>query len=132
MASPGMIVRRPGYATAISSSAGIARSSRSMAMTRLAPSASSARVTTGAGPDFDDGAVPEFAGGTCDARSEIEIEQEVLAQLLLGAEPIARDDLTQRRKVVDLAQAPPVRRSATRIAASMLETEALPVPTRSN
>ncbi len=76
----------PDSASAISASAAKARSSRSTAMTRRAPSASSARVEPARpGTDLDHGDAVERAGGACDAAGEVEVEQEVLAERLLRA-----------------------------------------------
>ena len=59
----------------------MARSSRSMAMTRLrAFRQQRARQPARPGADFDHGYAVERAAGARDARGEIEIEQEILAE----------------------------------------------------
>ena len=63
--------------------------------------ASSARVSPpGPGPDLDHGHAVERTGGARDAAGEIEIEQEILAERLLGGEAVAADHLAQRRQIV--------------------------------
>ena len=64
---------------------GEARSSRSTAMTRRAPSAQQRTgQPAGARADLDDGHAVERPGGAGDARRQVEIEQEILAERLLG------------------------------------------------
>ena len=105
-ASPATISRRPGYRSAISASAAIARSSRSTAITRRAPAASSARVSPpGPGPISTTVQAVERARRARDARGQVEIEQEILAERFLGAETVSPDHLAQRRKIVDGAHA---------------------------
>ncbi len=57
-----------------------------------------------AGPrtDLDDRRALERARGARDARREVEVEQEILAELLFGAQPVPGNDLAQRGKIVDL------------------------------
>ena len=83
------------------SSAGRQRSSRSTAMTRSAPSRSSARVRPpGPGPTSTTVRPAQRTGRPGDAPRQVEIEDEVLAEALLGAEAEGADDLAQRRQPV--------------------------------
>ena len=86
----------------------------------------------GAGADLDDGHALERTGGAGDAARQIEIEQEVLAEALLGGEAGRADHLAERRQSVRRAHA---RSSAARLMASArrsasirLRGLALPVP----
>ena len=56
-------------------------------------------------PDLDHVHAVERTGRAGDARREIEIEQEVLAERFLGGETVPADDLAQRRQVVHGAHA---------------------------
>ena len=60
-----------------------------------------------AGPraDLDDGDAVEVAGGPGDARREVEVEEEILAEAFDGRELMAGDDVAKRRQVVDRAHA---------------------------
>ena len=60
-----------------------------------------ARQAAGAGSNFDDDRVVEGSCGAGDARSEIEVEQKILAERFFRVESIARDDVAQRRQSVD-------------------------------
>ena len=51
----------------------------------------------GAGTDFDDRDAIQPTGGAGDARSQVEIEQEVLPELLLRLQPVGGDDFAKRR-----------------------------------
>ena len=82
--------------------------------------------------DLDDGHAFEGSGGAGDAARQIEIEQEVLAEALLGGEPGRADHLAERGQSIRRAQA---RSSAARLMASArrsasirLRGLALPVP----
>ncbi len=94
----------------------------------------------GPGSDFDDGDVFERLGGARDARGQIEIEQEILAEGFFRRETMAADDLAQRRQVIDLrhyfagtsAGAVADRRAASVSAATRLDGSAVPVPAISN
>ena len=118
------------------------RRSRSTATTRCAPLASSARVSPpGPGPTSTTVDSCERAGRARDARREIEVEQEVLAERLARRQLVAPDHLAQRRQVVDRAHrgatAAPVvcgaaNRAARRSAAIRLVGSARPVPAMSN
>ena len=86
---------------------------------------------TGAGADLDDGRLFERAGGACDARGQIEIEEKILAERFLCGEPMRGDHLAQRRQGVLHAVAPtraPALASlpARRKAAIRLDGSALP------
>ena len=50
--------------------------------------------------DLDDRAGGEIAGRASDTRSQIQIEEEMLAQGTLGAETVLRHDLAKRRQTV--------------------------------
>ena len=54
----------------------------------------------GAWADFDDGWLLQRPGGAGDAAGEIEVEQEVLAELTLGLDAVAPHHLAQRRQAV--------------------------------
>ncbi len=63
-----------------------------------------ARQAAGTRANLDDGAPIEIAAGcTRDAAREVEIENEILSQALLGVELIAADHLAQRRQTIGLA-----------------------------
>jgi len=62
-----------------------------------------ARQTARAGANFDHGRALQGAAGAGDARGQIEIEQEVLAERFLGGQAMPVDHVAQRRQVVDLA-----------------------------
>src|SRR5581483_4421165 len=90
----------------------------------------------GTGADLDHCHALERAGGAGDASREIEVEQEVLAETLLGGEPRCPDYLAKRGQSVGRAQE---RSSAMRLMASAslsasirLRGLALPVPARAN
>ena len=57
----------------------------------------------GPGPDLDHGHAVERTGGAGDARGQIEVEQEILAERFPGGQTVAADDLAQRRQIVDPA-----------------------------
>ena len=63
-----------------------------------------------------------------DAAGEVEIEQEILPQRLLGGEAVPRDHLAQRRQVVFAHEAAFAIRAASRIAAMRLFGLAVPGP----
>ena len=75
-----------------------------------------ARQPARAGTDLNDGGVLERPGGTRDARGEIEVEQEVLAQRFACRQCVLANDLAKRREVVDrahrLLRSPPCRARA--------------------
>ena len=98
--------RRPGYRCAIVSSGASARSSRSTAITRLAPSASSARVSPpGPGPTSITVDVFQRPGGARDPRGEVEVEQKILTERFACRQGVFANDVAQRRQVVDRAHA---------------------------
>ena len=71
-------------------------------MTRSAPCANSARVRpAGAGTNLDDGHAFERTRGAGDARRKVQIVKEILPKRLARVEPVTRDDLAQRRQIVD-------------------------------
>jgi hypothetical protein len=53
----------------------------------------------GAGPDLEDGAAAQIAGGAGDPREQLRVEQEMLAQPLVRPQPKAFDDRAQRRQI---------------------------------
>ncbi len=57
------------------------------------------------GPHLDHGHPGEVAGGAGDARRQVEIEQEILAECLQRRQPVPRDHLAKRREIVDMAHA---------------------------
>ncbi len=90
-----------------------------------------AREAAGARADFHDRRTLQRARGAGDAAGQVEVEQEVLAEGLLRHQPVAGDDLAQRRQGVDGAQAVGFfcdRRAARAIDWIMLVGRALPVP----
>ena len=107
-----------------------------MATTLRAPAASSARVRPpGPGSDLDDRDAFEAAGGAGDARGEVEVEEEILAEALDRREAVTGDDVAERRQVVDRAHPAlslATSSAARRSAAARLDGSALPVPARSN
>ena len=60
-----------------------------------------ARQSTGPGADLNAGALRHVASGADDACAQIEVEQEVLTEGLVGAKPVTRDHIAQRRQVFD-------------------------------
>src|SRR4051794_9390424 len=76
----------------------------------------------------------ERAGGARDARGQVEVQQEILAQRFARRQGVLLDDLAQRRQVVDRAHAGLVAamRAARRNAAIRLDGLARPVPAMSN
>ncbi len=87
------------------------------------------RQTAGAGTDFDDCGICKRAGGACNSRSEIEIEEKILAERLFGGEPMRGDDLAQRRQSILHLCVPAggsASRAARRSAAMRLAGSALP------
>ncbi len=61
-----------------------------------------ARQSARSGADLDNRYAGKRSAGARDARRQIKIEQEILAERLLGGEAMPADDLAQRRQVVDL------------------------------
>ena len=59
-----------------------------------------ARQPAGAWPDLDHRAPVQHAGGARDAPRQVEVEDEILAQALLGAQVEGADHLAQRRQAV--------------------------------
>ena len=103
-------------------------------MTRLAPSASSARVRPpGPGPISMMVAPSSGTCGACDPRGEVEVEQEVLAEGFACRQGMFANDVAQRRQIVDRAHEGLVVaiRAASRKAAARLDGLALPVPAMS-
>ena len=90
----------------------------------------------GAGPDLDHGDAGKRSRGAGDARRQVEVEQEVLAEALAGAKLVAGDDLAQRRQVVERTRHPAssfrLNSAARRSEAARLAGSALPVPAMSN
>ena len=79
----------------------MARASRSTAITRSAPSASSARVSPpGPGPISSTVTPASAPAARRDAGCEIEIEQKVLSERFFGDETVAANDVAQRRQAV--------------------------------
>ena len=68
---------------------------------RRAPAAR-ASGRPGPGPTSTTVAPSSGSAGARDARGQIEIEQEILAEGFLGRQPVPADDVAQRRQVVDL------------------------------
>ena len=93
-----------------------------------------ARQPAGAGADLDDGGVLERRRGARDARGEIEVEQEVLAERFARRQSVLANDLAKRREVVDRAHQlfAAAMRLASLSAAIRLAGLALPVPAMSN
>ena len=60
-----------------------------------------ARQAAGPRADLHDGGIVERSCGTRDARGEIEIEQEILAERFAGRQSVLANDLAKRREVVD-------------------------------
>ena len=86
---------------------------------------------TGAGADLDHGAGRKISGGAGNARGQVEVEQEILAERLLRVEAVRTDHLAQGRQAVDLAHSRfsgSARTAAMRNAAARLCGLALPVP----
>ncbi len=83
------------------------------------------------GADFDHHDAVERTCGAGDLARQIEIEQEVLAERLAGAESVRRDDVAQRRQPV-CGDAHRVSRSASLSAAIRLDGLARPRPAMSN
>src|SRR5690606_8345825 len=82
---------------------------------------------------FDHANTVQRAANARNACRQIEVEQKILPEFLLGLEAMFGDDVAQRRKGVDLAHyALLVMRWAKAIAAAKLFVEPLPVPARSN
>src|SRR6478735_7507719 len=83
--------------------------------------------------DLDDGGVLERSRRTRDARGEIEVEEEVLAERFARRQSVLANDLAKRREVVDRAHR--VFAAAIRLAslnaAIRLAGLALPVPAMS-
>ena len=79
----------------------MARSSRSIAITRFAPSASSARVRP-PGPGPTSMTVAPSSGPAARAMRpvKVQIEKEVLAERLLGGQSVPADHIAQRRQLV--------------------------------
>ena len=90
-----------------------------------------AREAAGSGADFDDDDPVERAGGARDAPGEVQVEEKILAERLLGLEPVRGDDLAQRRQSVG-GEAHGVRRAASRSASIRLAGLASPLPAMSN
>ena len=85
----------------------------------------------GAGADLDHGDAGKIAGGARDAGCEVEIEQEILAEVLLGAKLVTGDDLAERGKLVERAHCALSFRlssAAKRSAAARLVGSARPLP----
>src|SRR5690606_10080203 len=86
------------------------------------------------GADLDHRRLLQRSGGASDLAGEVEVEQEVLAELFAGAQPEALDHLTQRRQAV-AAHAGAISRAAISpaifSAAIRLSGRALPVPAMS-
>src|SRR5438477_6540540 len=59
-----------------------------------------ARQSTRTGPDLDNRHVVERSARPCNPCREIEVQQEILAERLLGAEPVLPDDLPEWRESV--------------------------------
>ena len=95
----------------------MARSSRSTAITRRAPCGEQrARQPARSGADLDHVDAVERSGGARDAGGEIEVEQKVLTERLLGVETVSADHLAQRREIVDGAHQRVTRSSRATIA----------------
>ncbi len=75
-----------------------------MAMTRPAPSPCEqcACQPAGTGADLNDSRTFERLSRPRNARGQIEVEQEILAERFLGGQTVLANDLAQRRQVVDL------------------------------
>ena len=85
----------------------------------------------GTGADLDDGRAGQVAGSARHLGGDVEVEQEVLAERLLGAQFVPCDHVAQRRQSVD-AHVRRLIRSAMSIAASRLSGRAMPLPAMSN
>src|SRR5262249_10579098 len=92
----------------------------------------------GSGPDLDHGRTLKRARGASDARSEVEVEQEILTKRFPSGQRMLANDFAQRRQVVDRAHCAPglgafclARRAASRKAAIRLAGLARPLPAMS-
>ena len=100
--------RRPAAAAASSASAAMQRGSRSMAITRPAPAASSARVRPpGPGPTSSTVRPRRSPAARTILREQLGVEQEVLAEPLVRAQLKPFDDDAQRRQVGEAARSEP-------------------------
>ena len=73
----------------------------------------------------------ERAGGARDAAGQIEVEEKILAERLLGLRAVRGDDFAQRRQAVR-GEAHGARRAASRNASIRLVGLASPLPAMSN
>ena len=80
--------------------------------------------------DLDDGDAGERPARPRDARGQVEVEQEVLAERFLRREPVALHDLPQRRQRIDAAHRAASRAASCR-AAMRLVGRAMPCPAMS-
>jgi hypothetical protein len=92
-----------------------------------------ARQAAGAGTDFDHRGVLQRPCRARNPRSEVEVEQEILAERFAGRQGMLANDLAKRRQVVDRAHAgcAAAMRAASRNAAIRLDGLARPVPAMS-
>src|SRR5581483_9386107 len=87
--------------------------------------------------DLDHGRVVQRTRGACNARGEVEVEQEILPQRFARRELMLADDFAERRQVVDFAHETcagtdiSAMRAASRSAAIRLAGLARPVPAMS-
>src|SRR6185312_6164503 len=94
------------------------------------------RQPAGPGADFHYGDAIERPRGARDACSEVEVEQEILAQRFACRQGVAANDIPQRRQIVDRAHGfaeaeGSAIRAASRRAATRLAALARPVPAMS-
>ena len=86
--------------------------------------------------DLDHRDAGEVAGGACDPRRQVEVEEEVLAERLDRPEAVPGNDLAQRRQSRRSALIAPLRcavsSAASRSAAARLDGSALPLPAMSS
>src|SRR6185295_7873981 len=80
-----------------------------------------ARETAGARPDFVHRRARDVRLA-CDPARQVQIEDEILPECLLGTQPVCGDDLAKRRKRVERALAHKPRLSAMSAAISMAAT----------
>ena len=99
-ASPSMTVSRPATASA-SSASGAQAAPVALDRDHLGAGAEQgAGQPAGAGPDLVDALALERARDARDPVEQLLVEEEILAERLRGAEPVARDHLAQRRQAV--------------------------------
>jgi hypothetical protein len=78
-----------------------------------------ARQAAGAGADFKYGGVGGKRGGARDLVGDVEVEQEILAEPLVGPQIMAGDDVTQRRQAVQVFFAGPAQARCSMKAAAL-------------